>query len=56
MIDSIENDIDSTEVNVDGGRKNLLEAHRRESKNRPFIIKVFVMLYVTVTVYIVMLS
>lgn len=56
MIDSIETDIDSTEVHVEGGRKNLVEAHRRESKNRPLIIKVFAMLYIMVTIYIVVLS
>lgn len=33
-----------------------MEAQRRESRNRGFIFRVFGMLYVVVTVYIVVLS
>lgn len=56
MIDSIESDVNEAEVHIDGGRRHLVTAHQRESKNRPFIIKVFVLLYFLVTVYIVFLS
>jgi hypothetical protein len=56
MIDSIESDINETEIHVDGGRKHLIDAHRREIGNRPFILKVFAMLYVVSGVYIVLFS
>jgi hypothetical protein len=56
MIDSIESEINETEVHVDGGRKHLVDAHRRELGNRQFILKVFAVLYVVSGVYIVLLS
>lgn len=56
MIDTIEGDVNEAELHIDGGRKHLLTAHQRESKNRPFIIKVFACLYVVSTIYIVVLS
>ena len=56
LIESIEANIDETEVNVEKGKLNLSEAQRRESKNRQIIIKVFFVLYVTSFVYIVFLS
>jgi t-SNARE complex subunit (syntaxin) len=56
IIDSIESDVNATEGQVEGGRKHLIDAHRRESRNRPFILKVFAMLYIVAGVYIVLLS
>jgi hypothetical protein len=41
---------------VEGGKKHLVDTHRREGKNRGFIIKVFAMLYAVSGVYIVLLS
>jgi hypothetical protein len=56
MVDSIESNVNETEVHVDGGRKHLAEAHRRELGNRPFILKVFAALYFISGIYIVLLS
>ena len=56
MIERISGDIDDTELNVDGGKKNLIEINHRESKNRSVIIKMFAVLYVLVFVYIVFIS
>ena len=53
MVDSITSNIDETDEHVEGGKRHLSEAHRREAKNRPLIYKVFITLYVLVFVYIV---
>lgn len=37
---------------VEGGRRNLAEIQKREQENRKFIIKIFIILYVFVFVYI----
>jgi hypothetical protein len=56
MIDQIHNNIDEIDDNVEQGKKNISEVHRRESKNRSLIIKMFTALYVITFVYIVFLS
>ncbi len=56
LIDQIHNNIDEIDDNVEQGKKNISEVHRRESKNRSLIIKMFTALYAITFVYIVFLS
>ena len=56
LVDQIHNDIEDIDDNVEKGKKNISEVHRRESKNRSLIYKMFTTLYVITFVYIVFLS
>ena len=56
LIDDIESYIDSTDGNVNSGRKNLIELNSKEQQNRRLIYKVFAVLYTIVFVYLVFLS
>lgn len=56
LIDDIESYIDTTDNNVNSGRRNLIEFNSKEQQNRKLIYKVFAVLYTIVFVYLVFLS
>ncbi|KAM3147789.1 hypothetical protein pb186bvf_000117 [Paramecium bursaria] len=53
MIDRIDKYTDDSLSNVQKGRKELQEAHKRISENRGFILKIFLIMVVFSTLYIV---
>jgi len=55
MIDRIDRNTEDSLINVEKGRKSLSEAYRSISSNRALIIKIFLILIVFATIYIIFL-
>lgn len=55
MIDRIDKNTEDSLINVEKGRKSLSEAYRNISSNRALIIKIFLIMIVFATIYIIFL-
>lgn len=55
MIDRIDKNTEDSLINVEKGRKSLSEAYRSISSNRALIIKIFVIMIIFATIYIIFL-